>query len=333
MARFFRLPLRLAACSALALLATPRPAAALTVSATMDSSITSNAYATAIQTAITTALGFYSNFSDQVTVNIDFKVATGVNYLGSTYAAKYVTSYSSFASSLLADATAHANAVELSAYNALPSGNLAQTIVGTSANFRALGMTAAGTLTSSGVQGSGSFDGVITLNADYLNGFGGSGGYNATSVIQHEVDEVLGIGGQGSVLNTMQANGLSSAPVYLGKTYIGPMDLYRYSAAGTPSLTTDGGASAYFSIDGGTTNLVAFNQNSGGDYGDWGVSGCADLVQQAFTCGGSPAALTLASVEATALQAVGYDLPVPEPISAALLGCGLLGLAAARRRG
>lgn len=308
-----------------------RPAQALTINATMESSITTSAYATAIQNAITSAISYYSAYTDAVTVNIDFQVTTGAGYLGATYSSHYVTPYASYASALLADATANANAVEMTAYSNLSAGNMAQQIVGTAANFRALGFTAAGTLNSSGVQG-GSYDGVIMLNGDLLTGFGGGGSYNSLSVIQHEVNEVLGIGGAGSVLNTMQSNGLTTPPTYQGQTYIGPMDLLRYSAAGTPSLTTNGGASAYLSFDGGVTRLVALNQDSNGDYGDWGAPTCTELVQQAFTCAGSTAAMTPNAVESQTLQAVGYDLPVPEPMSLALLGTGVIGLEVARRR-
>ena len=47
-----------------------------------------------------------------------------------------------------------------------------------------------------------------------------------------------------------------------------PLSLFRYTSDG--SLATTGNESAYFSIDGGNTNLDAFNNASnGGDAGDW----------------------------------------------------------------
>ena len=48
---------------------------------------------------------------------------------------------------------------------------------------------------------------------------------------------------------------------------IRPQDLFSWSSPGVRNLTMDG--SRYFSIDSGTTNIVNFNQNPAGDFGDW----------------------------------------------------------------
>ncbi|MGC8560625.1 MAG: PEP-CTERM sorting domain-containing protein [Phycisphaerae bacterium] len=180
-----------------------------------------------------------------------------------------------------------------------------------------------GTMDAAGnVNSTGTYDGVITLNAAKLIGFGGNGPYSAGRVIQHEVDEVLGIGGSGSTLGSS-----------LQSTNYAPLDLFRYSGAHTPSYTTSSTATSYFSIDGGNTNIVNFNQNpgtngqTGGDFGDWGSQGTTgNYVQLAFTSSSQGAAsVSLTSPEGIALQAVGYDA-TPEPsslaISAALL-CGV----------
>ncbi len=84
------------------------------------------------------------------------------------------------------------------------------------------------------------------------------GKYDLQGVVEHELDEVLGLG---SALNI---------PVNFPRLSR-PQDLFRYSANGTPSYDVNA-ASSYFSIDGGATNLVNFNQNGGGDYGDWASS-------------------------------------------------------------
>jgi hypothetical protein len=169
-----------------------------------------------------------------------------------------------------------------------------------------------------------------------------AGTWDAMRTIEHEIDEVLGIGGPGSQvpLNT-NPNGT-----------IGDEDLFRYSGNGTPSLTTNPDATAYFSYNGGATSVANFNQgfnnaasgdclttDSCGDFADWANTvsntdsiGCGfGLVQDAFACPMQIADISLVSPEGVGLQAIGYD-PIPEPGTLVLLGTSLLGLAAIRRR-
>src|SRR5207253_1009205 len=124
-------------------------------------------------------------------------------------------------------------------------------------NARALGLSAA--IAS---------DGTITLNTSIMNlsrsGSQNPAFYDLMAVASHEIDEVLGMG---SGLN------LPTNFPRLSR----PQDLFRYSANGVRSFTTVAGTS-YFSIDGGATDLVDFNQApNGGDYGDWIVHNPAQV--------------------------------------------------------
>ncbi|HET8996213.1 MAG TPA: NF038122 family metalloprotease [Acetobacteraceae bacterium] len=328
-------------CAPLLLGLTAQPAAALSIIPNFDSTITSDPNAAAIEAAITLALSPYAMFSDPVTVNILYQAshAGTSSYLGESGSAFYQNSYAAYTGALATDAASYGNSVEQSGVTHLSSGNVAQSVLATAADLRALGCGGcAGTISSINLSNNtlvtgGSYDGAIAINLSQplqfsrnANGTINGGFYDAISVIQHETDEVLGIGGSGSILNDVGSG--STPPSIGGQTTIGALDLFRYSAAGTPSLTTSGSASSYFSLDGGTTHIASFNQSSNGDFGDWLVG--TGHVQDAFTPSGQVANVSATSPEGLALQAIGYD--VPEPASLALLAVGAAFVTGLRRR-
>ena len=302
------------------------PASALTINPFFDASITGAGNAAAVEGAINLAISnIDSLYSNAGTVGIVFSQSASV--LGQSEAADYSLGYSAYVAALTADSLAHpGNSILATAIAHLSSGNDASgtgAIDATSAYFRtALGFNdATGCFNSAGgfVNTCGqSYDGVITLgNALNYGTTPVAGVYSAIATAEHEINEILGGGGQGSTL------GQSTSA-------FGPLDLYRYSAPGTPSFTTSGSATAYFSVDGGTTSIVSFNQTAPGDYADFGASG---YVQSAFGTAGTLPSYTRASPEFAMMSAIGYDsLPVPEPGSVALLGLGVLGLRATRRQ-
>jgi hypothetical protein len=297
--------------------------AQLIITPTFDASITSDSNAAAIQAAINGAIAVYqAAFTDPINVLIKFQsMNTG---LGSSNTTLYKIGYSSFYAALTADA---GGADDASALANTPGGGTnpvtgSSTINVKTANLRALG-----------VPGSfppiGGFDGIVGLNT-HITDIGSSdttGQYSLLAVIEHEIDEVLGLG------SDVGGTGFFSDPAV--------EDLFRFNFAGARTYTT-AGDDAYFSIDGGATQLARFNQNGGGDYGDWwsnnggGNPGPvpAPQVQDAFAFPGTHPVL---GVELRALDVIGYNrnivASVPEPGSIALLvGLGVSGSVLTLRR-
>jgi hypothetical protein len=97
-----------------------------------------------------------------------------------------------------------------------------------------------------------------------------------------------------------------------------PQDVFSWSSPGVRNLTSSG--TRYFSIDGGNTKIVDFNQTPPGDFGDWFSQGCPQAhpyVQNAFGCPGQSSDVTATSPEGINLDVIGYDLvalPAPPPV-------------------
>ena len=263
-------------------------------------------------------------FTDPITVDIQFHdMSSG---LGASLTAAYLPTFAQYRTALINDATSADDATAIGTIGPGPTdpviGN--NDIRISAANGRAVGFNTPGLLLS--LQSFCNFtgDGCIGLNVS--NTTTGGGAYSLLAATEHEIDEVLGLG---SALRNGNVPGRIWAE-----------DLFRYESAGVRSFATNpcvpGTPHAYFSIDGGATNLNEFNNcDNGGDYGDW-ITHTPSQVQDAFTNGSGNPALTLNSSEVVALDVIGYTRStqqnVPEPFSAALLGAGLAGLALLRRR-
>jgi len=229
---------------------------------------------------------FASSFSNPITINLDVgwgeiggqSLSSGALGESETYLNTY--SYSQVRSALTAHAT---SADQKAAVSTLPStaptGNGSYSIA--TAEAKALSLTAA----------SSSLDGYVGFGSGYNYTFDPnnqaiSGAYDFIGVAAHEITEVMG------------------RDSYLGEGLgYTALDLFRYSSPGARQLSA--GKTAYFSIDGGSTNLDNLNTVSGGDPGDWASSAGNDAFN-AFSNSG--VANTVGSTDMRELNVLGYNL-------------------------
>jgi elongation factor P hydroxylase len=123
--------------------------------------------------------------------------------------------------------------------------------------------------------------------------------FDAQHLTEHEIDEVIGLGS------------------HLGQNTsdLSPQDLFSWSSVGHRNTTSSG--TRYFSINSGMTNIVGFNQDSDGDFGDWLSEPCPQAhpyVQNAFSCTGQSSDIAATSPEGINLDVIGYDLENAPPV-------------------
>jgi hypothetical protein len=121
-----------------------------------------------------------------------------------------------------------------------------------------------------------------------------AGQTGALGVVEHEISEVFGrVGILGAATS-------GSTPLYT------LLDLFRYSAPGTPALTL--GPGQYFSLNNGTTDIAGnlFNAAAGADPGDWnGTAVPADAFDATQIDG---TAGTISALDQTVLTSIGFQL-------------------------
>jgi hypothetical protein len=282
---------------------TTEPSTGLTIHPTFDSSITGNPNAAAIQAMINRTIAVYESvFSDPITIQIRFRYATTApdgshlpqGLVSESDTTLYVIPWNTYISALRADAATNNDNV---ANASLPGSALSTNMRPSSANGRAVGLNTLPAMFADGTVGQGgSYDGIVTLNSSAPFQFSrpvNTNSFDAQRLTEHEIDEVIGLGSHiGHNSNDLR-----------------PQDLFSWSSAGHRNITSSG--TRYFSINSGMTNIVGFNQDPDGDFGDWLSEPCPQAhpyPQNAFSCTGQSSDIAARSPEGINLDVIGYDL-------------------------
>jgi Ca2+-binding RTX toxin-like protein len=253
---------------------------------------------------------FQNNFSTPVTVNVQVgwgevfgqplsaepippstlpQVYHTAGALGESLTFLQSTTYTLLKAALTAHAT---SAADLSSVASLPAVDpTGGTYWLSQAEAKALGFA-----TGSGIDGATGFSNTPNIfDFDESDGIA-AGKYDFFSVAVHEISEILG------------------RQLLVGQTLGGqpnsyePLDLFHFSASGVRSFT--GPATGYFSVDNGATNLVNFNTNPGGDFGDWAASAGNDAFL-AFS--GSGVINNVSGADMSAVDVLGWTVnPLPD---------------------
>lgn len=288
----------------------PPPPSGLVINIAWDASVQSAP--TGFTTAVTAAAQYLeSHFSDPVTINISVGygevngTTLGSGTLGASSSYLSSVSYAGLTSALATDAS---SATDSAALASLPASSpVAGTLWTTTAQAKALGLTAA---TSTATDGFIGFSSTLPFTYDSSAGVP-VGSYDFNGVALHEMTEVMG-----RMLLTGATVGSTANSYDL-------MDLFHYASPGvrTFSASTPG----YVSADGGVTSLGTLNTAAGGDAGDWASAMGYDSFD-AFSNSGVVNPITTADL--SVLDLLGWNLPPVStptgvtlaPVTAALAG-------------
>lgn len=248
-----------------------------------------------------------------LTISIGFTdlgtASNGALILGGASPVEGTVLYSSFTSQLASNAT---DAIDAAAVASLPNSVTGNTVRITTANARALGYSYSG---SDGLIQFTDNSGIawqFTRNAD---GSVSAGSIDFISVAEHEIGHLLGFISDVGVSTTRSA-----------------LDLFRYSSTGSLSYLV--GQSAYFSLDGGVTDLEGFSDGTTYQASHW-LAGSDTLMQPALGYGVTQG---ITGIDLAALDALGWDLSstalsealvaadLPEPAGLLVLAGGLVSL-------
>jgi hypothetical protein len=315
----------------------------------------------------TTAGSMWSSlFSDPITINIqiDFR-PLGAGILGQTGSNTIDATYADVRNALItdskstADATAVAHLQAGPALEFLTNNTAGATVLDNNgsadntdldlnrANAKALGLLSG---SSAGVDASITFSSTFSFDFDPSNGI--SGGFDFVGVATHEIGHALGFV---SGVDTVDIVSLPNRAPGQGALDLNPfrvfsaLDLYRYSndpasiVGGTKVLDLrqgrGGQSNAFFSLDGGTTNLGLFStgqfDGDGRQASHWKDGLGLGLMDPTL----APGELgVISGLDTTAFDAIGYDLhtriiaTAPEPGTFGLMALPLAGVAVVRVR-
>ena len=277
---------------------TSRSGTGITILPAFDSSIDMPT-----QNVITSAITFYQNtITNSITINIFFYKMSGG--LGLSTFFTFPQSYQTYCNALAASATSPDDTTAIAQLtpcgannpvNAMPNIDVKSPTglaLGLNTPEQSFNFTNSPCPTFTG-------SGCIGINVTQANNLG-----VLLATVEHEIDEVLGLG------SALESTTTPTDPW--------PEDLFRWTSAGTRiysanSITGNpcgvGAPAAFFSIDGGNTNLDNFNNcDNGGDYGDW-IEHTPPQVQDAFIGSTTPhPSLTATSPEVRALDVIGFNL-------------------------